>query len=95
MFLKTAVYSLSGQSEFCLIFIFSKIKKDFQSGALLKKSLSSPSMEEFGLVFRNKYISLKKVKAYLSKNNKNALNNAGFKGNFKYKEAVCLTEYSL
>ena len=34
-----------------LVFIFSK-SKGFQSGALLKIPLSSPSMEEFGLDFQ-------------------------------------------
>ena len=54
---------------------------------------SSPFMEEFDLDIQ-KWISLKQAKAYISRNDKNALQNAGFKGNFKYKEAVNFTGYS-
>ena len=50
---------------------------------------SSPFMEEFDLDIQ-KWISLKQAKVYLSRNNKNTLQNTGFKGNFKYNEAVYL-----
>ena len=43
-------YSLFAQSAFCLIFILSK-KKGFQSEALLKMSVSTPSTQGFGLDF--------------------------------------------
>ena len=49
----------------------------------------SPCMEEFDLDIQ-KWISLKQAKVYLSRNNKNTLQNTGFKGNFKYNEAVYL-----
>ena len=81
------------QPELCLIFILSE-NKDFHSGVLLKMPPSSPSMEEFDLDIQ-KEMSLKQAKAYLSRNNKNTLRNACFKGKSKYNEAVCFTEYSL
>ena len=57
---------------------------------------SSPSMEEFGSDIQKKKKNFKRSKdIYLSKNNKNKLKNAGFKGNFKYQEAVSFTGYSL
>ena len=87
MCIKIALHSLFGQLELCLIFILSE-NKDFHSGVLLKMPTSSPSMEEFDLDIQ-KEISLKQAKAYLSRNNKNTLQNACFKGNSKYKEAVC------
>ena len=93
MCMKIALYSLFGQPELCLIFILSK-NKDFHSGVLLKMPPSSPSMEGFDLDIQ-KEISLKQAKAHLSRNNKNTLQNACFKGNAKYNEAVCFTEYSL
>ena len=55
---------------------------------------SSPFTKEFGLDIQ-KEKSLKQEKTYLSRNNKNTLENAGFKDNFDYNEAVCFTEYSL
>ena len=76
-----------------LIFIFNRTK-GFQPGALLKMPSSPPSMEIFGVDIQ-KYISLKQAKTDLSKNNKNTLKNAGFEGNFKYKDAVCFTRDSL
>ena len=93
MYMKIALYSLFRQPEFCLSFILSK-SKDFHSVVLLKKPPSSPSMEEFDLDIQ-KQISLKQTKAHLSRNNKNTLQNACFKSNSKYNEAVCFTEYSL
>ena len=54
----------------------------------------SPSMQEFDLDTQ-KQKSLKQAKVYLSRNNKNTLQNDGFKGKFMYIEAVCFTEYSL
>ena len=94
MYLKIALNSLlPGQPEFCLIFILSK-NSDFQSRVLLKMALSSLFIEEFDLGIQ-KWRSLKEAKAYLSINNKNILQNVGFKGNFKYNGAVYFTEYSL
>ena len=49
----------------------------------------SPCIEEFDLDIQ-KWISLKQAKVYLSRNNKNTLQNTGFKGNFKYNETVYL-----
>ena len=86
MCLKIALYSLFGQSELCLIFILSK-SNNFQSGILLKMPPSSPSMEEFDLDIQ-KQTSLKQAKASLTRNNKNTLQNSGFKGNFE-DEVVC------
>ena len=40
----------------------------------------------------NKFI--KQSKTYLSKNNKNTLEKAGLKANFRYKEAICINRYS-
>ena len=93
MCMNIVLYSLFGQPELCLIFTLSK-NKDSHSGVLLKMPPSSPSMEEFGLDIQ-KEISLKQAKAYLCRNNKKTLQNACFKGNSKYNEAVCFTEYSL
>ena len=93
MCIKITLCSLFGQPELCLIFILRK-NKDFHSGVLLKMPPSSPSMEEFDLDIQKK-ISLKQAKAYLSRNNKNTMQNACFKGNSKYNEAVCFIEYSL
>ena len=81
MCMKIALYSLFGN-------------KDFHPGVLLKMPPLSPSMEEFDLDIQ-KEISLKQAKAYLSRNNKKTLENVCFKGNSKYNEAVCFTEYSL
>ena len=55
---------------------------------------SSPFIQEFYLDVW-KQISLKEAKVYFSRNNKNTLQNAGFKDNIKYNRAVCFTEYSL
>ena len=64
----------------------------FQYRALLKIPFSSRSMKEFGLDIQ-KQIILKQFKTYFSKINKNTVKNAGFKGNFKYKEVDCFTGY--
>ena len=93
MSLKILLYSLFRQPEFCLRFILSK-NKVFQSGTLLKMTNSSPSMQEF-CVGVQEQISLTQTKTLLSKNNKNAIKKTGFKGNIKYKEAVCFYGYLL
>ena len=83
--------SLFGQPWFCLIFILSK-NKGFQPGTLQKMPTSSPFHGRILL----RYSETNKYLTYFSKNNKNNLKkNAGFKGNFKYKEAFCFIGYSL
>ena len=79
---KITLYSLRAQPGFCLIFILKKTR-GFQSETLLNASLIS---------FNGRTCSRY---SKISKNNKNTLKNAGFKGNSKYKEVVCFTGYNI